>query len=71
MTITIVGVANSDIINLASGNDVVTVGGPTETVNLGSGNDTINVSAATIGNGAGHNTLDVTGGGPGSIWKGK
>ena len=46
---------------------MVTVGGPTETVNLGSGNDTINVSAATIGatigNGTGRNTLDVTGGG--------
>ena len=66
-TITIVGAANSDVINLASGNDVVTVGGPDETVNLGSGNDTINVNAATIGatigNGTGHNTLDVTGGG--------
>ena len=65
-TITIVGAANSDIIDLASGNDVVTVGGPNETVNLGSGNDTINVNAATIGatigNGTGHNTLDVTGG---------
>ncbi len=66
-TITIVGAANSDTINLASGNDVVTVGGPNETVNLGSGNDTINVTAATIratiGNGTGQNTLDVTGGG--------
>jgi hypothetical protein len=38
-----------------------------ETVNLGAGNDTINVNAATIGatigNGTGQNTLDVTGGG--------
>ena len=66
-TITIVGAANSDTINLASGNDVVTVGGPNEMVNLGAGNDTINVNAATIGatigNGTGRNTLDVTGGG--------
>ena len=66
-TIIIVGAANSDVINLASGNDVVTVGGSNETVNLGLGNDTINVNAATIGatigNGTGHNTLDVTGGG--------
>jgi hypothetical protein len=66
-TITIVGAANSDTINLASGNDVVTVGGPNETINLGSGNDTINVNAATIGatigNGSGHSTLNVTGGG--------
>ena len=66
-TITIVGAANSDVINLASGNDVVAVGGPNETVNLGSGNDTINVNAATIGatigNGTGHNTLNVTVGG--------
>ena len=66
-TITIVGAANSDTINLAFGNDVVTVGGPNETVNLGSGNDTINVTAATIGatigNGTGQDTLDVTGGG--------
>ena len=66
-TITIVGAANSDVINLASGNDVVTVGGSNETVNLGLGNDTINVDAATIGatigNGTGHNTLDITGGG--------
>jgi hypothetical protein len=64
--ITIDGAANSDTINLASGNDVVTVGGPNEIVNLGAGNDTINVNAATIeatiGNGTGRNTLDVTGG---------
>ena len=66
-TITIVGAANSDVINLASGNDVVTVGGSDETVNLGSGNDSIKVNAATIGatigNGTGFDTLDVTGGG--------
>jgi hypothetical protein len=66
-TITIVGANNSDTINLASGNDVVTFGSPAETVNLGSGNDTIMVTAstigATIGNGTGHSTLDATGAG--------
>ena len=66
-TITIVGANNSDTINLASGNDVVTLGGPHETVNLGSGNNTINATAATIGatlgNGTGKNTLNVSGGG--------
>ena len=65
-TITIVGAANDDTINLGSGNDVVTVGNR-ETVNLGTGNDTIIVNSATIGatigNGTGQNTLDVTGGG--------
>jgi hypothetical protein len=43
------------------------VGSPMETVNLGSGNDTVTVNAvtvgATIGNGTGRNTLQVTGGG--------
>jgi len=66
-TITIQGANNSDVINLASGNDVVTVGSTAETVNLGSGNNTIIVSSATIGatikNGTGQNTLEVTGGG--------
>ena len=65
-TITIVGAANSDVINLASGNDVVTVG-KGETIHLGTGDNTIIVNAATIGstigNGTGHNTLNVTGGG--------
>ena len=65
-TITIVGAANHDAINLASGNDVVTVGSG-ETVNLGTGNNTIIVNARTIGaaigGGTGQNTLDVTGGG--------
>ena len=65
-TITIVGANNADVINLASGNDVVTVGSTAETVNLGSGNDTIMVSSttigATIGDGTGQNTLDITGG---------
>jgi hypothetical protein len=58
--------ANDDTINLASGNDIATVGNG-ETINLGTGNDTIMVNAATIGStigsGSGHNTLDVTGGG--------
>ena len=66
-TITIIGANNADVINLASGNDVVTVGSTAETVNLGSGNDTIMVNSATIGatigNGTGQNTLEVTGGG--------
>ena len=66
-TITIIGANNSDIVNLASGNDIVTVGSAAETVNLGSGNDTISVTSATIGatigNGTGLNTLDVSGGG--------
>jgi hypothetical protein len=55
------------VINLASGNDTVRVGSPLETVNLGSGNDTVIVTGATIGatidNGTGTNTLEVTGGG--------
>jgi hypothetical protein len=66
-TITIVGAANHDTINLASGNDVVTVGSG-ETVNMGSGYNTIilnaqTIGAATTGGGTGQNTLDVTGGG--------
>ncbi len=66
-TITIVGANNADVINLASGNDVVIVGSTLETVHGGSGNDTIMVNSATIGavidGGAGRSTLDVTGGG--------
>ena len=67
-TITIVGAAgDSSTINLASGNDLVTLGSAAETANLGTGNDTITVNAltigATIGNGTGQDTLDVTGGG--------
>ena len=66
-TITIVGAANHDTINLASGNDVVTVGSG-ETVNLGTGSNTIivnaqTIGAATVGGGTGQNTVDVTGGG--------
>ena len=66
-TITIVGALNSDVINLASGNDTVIVGSTQETVNGGTGNHTINVTAATIGatinGGTGQTTLVVTGGG--------
>ena len=59
--ITIIGAANSDVINLGSGNDTVTPGAG-ETVNSGGGNDTYNVTAATIGSvtingGSGTNTL--------------
>ncbi len=66
-TITIIGAANNDIINLGSGSDIVTLGGTGETVNGGSGNNTYNVTGATIGatinGGTGTNTLAVTGGG--------
>jgi Ca2+-binding RTX toxin-like protein len=48
-TITIVGAHNADVIDLASGNDVVTVGDTRETVHGGIGNDTIHVTGATIG----------------------
>ena len=65
-TITIIGAANSDIINLGSGNDIVTLGAG-ETVNGGGGNDVFNVTAATIGDtikgGTGVNTLAVSNGG--------
>jgi hypothetical protein len=64
--ITIVGTTNSDVINLGSGNDTVTLG-VGETVNGGSGNDTFLVTAATSGatihGGTGINTLVVSGGG--------
>jgi autotransporter passenger strand-loop-strand repeat protein len=66
-TITIIGAQNAAVINLAAGNDTVQAGDPRETVNLGTGNDTILVTSATIGatigNGTGTNTLEVTGGG--------
>ena len=65
-TITVVGAANSAVINLASGNDVVSMGAG-ETLNGGSGNDTIMVTAATIGDvisgGSGKSTLQFSGGG--------
>ena len=66
--ITIVGAANSDVINLGSGNDTVTLGAG-ETVNSGGGNNTFKVASASLGsatiNGGtkGSNTLSVTGGG--------
>jgi hypothetical protein len=65
--ITIVGAADSAVINLGSGTDTVTVGAATETIKGGSGTDTFNVTAATIrariAGGAGTNTLAVSGGG--------
>jgi serralysin len=67
-TITINGAANSDVINLGSGNDTVTLGAG-ETVNGGGGNNTFKVASATLGNVTinggtkGTNTLSVTGGG--------
>jgi Ca2+-binding RTX toxin-like protein len=65
--ITIIGAANSDVINLGAGSDVVTPAAG-ETVNGGTGADTYNVTKTTIGNvtikgGRGSNTLVVTGGG--------
>jgi hypothetical protein len=66
--ITITGAANSDIINLGSGTDTVTLGAG-ETVNGGTGTDVYNVAAATIGNVTinggmtGTNTLNITSGG--------
>ena len=74
-TITIVGAANSDIINLGSGNDTVTLGAG-ETVNSGGGNNTFNVASATLGsvtiNGGskGTNALNVTGGGTATMGAG-
>ena len=66
-TITISGAHNADVINLASGNDVVIIGDARETVHGGTGNDTIHVTAATIGaaidGGTGQSILNVTGGG--------
>jgi hypothetical protein len=68
-TITIVGAADdASTINLASGNDVVTVGSTGETVNGGTGIDTIKVTAATIGaaidgGSSGKSVLSVSGGG--------
>jgi plastocyanin len=68
-TITIVGVAgDASTINLASGNDVVTVGSTAETVNGGYGIDTIKVTASTIGatidgGSSGKSVLFVSGGG--------
>jgi hypothetical protein len=65
--ITVFGAANNDIINLGSGNAVVTLGGVGEVVNAGSGNDTFIGTAATIGGtiggSPGNNILKVLNGG--------
>ena len=66
--IVIVGAAgDSSTINLAGGNDSVTLGSPLETVNGGGSNDTFNVNQSTVGatiaGGSGTNLLEVTGGG--------
>ena len=74
-TITIIGAANSDVINLGSGNDTVTLGAG-ETVNSGGGNNLFKVASATLGNVTinggtkGTNTLSVTGGGTGIMGAG-
>ena len=47
-TITIIGAANSDIINLGPGNDTVTLGAG-ETVNSGGGNNMFKVASASLG----------------------
>jgi hypothetical protein len=67
-TISITGGNDNAVIDLASGNDTVTVGSDAETVNGGSGVDAIYVTAATIGaniNGgsSGKSLLEITGGG--------
>ena len=74
-TITIIGAANSDVINLGSGNDTVTLGAG-ETVNSGGGNNLFKVASATLGNVTinggtkGTNTLSVTGGGTAAMGAG-
>jgi serralysin len=74
-TITITGAANSDVINLGTGNDTVTLGAG-ETVNSGGGNNTFKVASATLGNVTinggtkGTNTLSVTGGGTATMGAG-
>ena len=74
-TITIIGAANSDIINLGPGNDTVTLGAG-ETVNSGGGNNMFKVASASLGkvtiNGGtkGTNTLSVTGGGTATMGAG-
>ena len=66
-TITVNGANDASVINLASGNDTVTVGSAAETVHGGSGNDQIQVTVSTIGatidGGSGNSTLAVIGGG--------
>ena len=74
-TITIIGAANSDVINLGPGNDTVTLGAG-ETVNSGGGNNIFKVASATLGNVTinggtkGTNTLSVTGGGTATMGAG-
>ena len=74
-TITIIGAANSDVINLGTGNDTVTLGAG-ETVNSGGGNNTFKVASATLagvtinGGAKGTNTLSVTGGGTAAMGTG-
>ena len=74
-TITIIGAANSDVINLGSGNDTVTLGAG-ETVNSGGGNNTFKVASASLGNVTinggtiGSNTLSLTGGGTATMGAG-
>ncbi|HEY7578050.1 MAG TPA: hypothetical protein VH855_10675, partial [Acetobacteraceae bacterium] len=66
--ITIIGAANSDVINLGAGNDTVTLGAG-ETVHSGGGNNTFKVASTSLGSVTidggtkGSNTLSVTGGG--------
>ena len=73
--ITIIGAANSDVINLGSGNDTVTLGAG-ETVNSGGGNNIFKVASAALGNVTinggtiGKNTLSVTGGGTATMGAG-
>jgi hypothetical protein len=66
-TISIIGAHNAAIINLSSGNDVVTMGDVLETLHGGTGNDTAIVNKSTIGatidGGGGVNTLQVKSGG--------
>ncbi len=65
--ITIHGAADSSVINLGNGTDVVYLGGSSETVDGGSGPDVFYMSSATdgatINGGSGSNTLNFTGGG--------
>ena len=61
------GAADSSIIKLGAGNDVVYVGAATETIMGGGGADVIHVTAATLGatinGGAGKSQIQVAGGG--------
>jgi len=67
-TIAIIGAANTDVINLGSGNDTVTLGAG-EKVYGGGGRNSFSVAAASLagvtisGGGSGNSTLTLTGGG--------